>query len=421
MITSIYIDNLEGVVSPVTISTIANNKIKRNNDYYLADESTKILKTIGLIGYNGSGKTSFIRAIKSIKSFIQFPFRKSEDTTNKFKEFIRNNFSDQSSFQELIEKFNTLELYGQNINRQDDNTTIILEMYANNDNNQKNYKSGFYTYTLIYDKNYATKGVLNEKLEYRKFYKQSDKFLIFSSNNLIESEIGLTNLYKNNQSTNFYNIPDDTFVYYKTFYDLVMNIEINPFYSDEDLVSAYKENRNDFFNLCRILDRKITNIKVETDDNDNEELMFQINSKNYLPFQMLSLGTKKFINYFIGFLNAIKLQSIVFVDEIENSLHPSLANFLINFIKYKSKDSCSQLFFTSHSPFITFNLFNDQLYFIYNVNNEYKFYNITDAIKRDFISKDAVPRIAYEKGLLSDRPNQIEICKYFEISEDDYK
>ena len=64
-------------------------------------------------------------------------------------------------------KINTLNLGEQNINKQNEPTTIEIELYAPK---RKNNIAGFYTYKIIYDNNYKKQGVISEILNYRPEY-----------------------------------------------------------------------------------------------------------------------------------------------------------------------------------------------------------------------------------------------------------
>ena len=77
MITNISIENFMGIENKITISCLANNKIARKKTVpYSTYDNVNILNTIGIIGCNGSGKTSILNALSTIKTFVLFPSRR---------------------------------------------------------------------------------------------------------------------------------------------------------------------------------------------------------------------------------------------------------------------------------------------------------------------------------------------------------
>ena len=417
MIIKATIKNFMGIEKNITISCLSNNKIKRKNNFFIKNENDEnILKAIGIIGSNGSGKTSVLKAIATIQTFITFPYRKSSDHS-KFIEQIKS--LPDEILSQLLQSLNTLKLPSQNVNNPLDETLIELELFIPHDNKDNNIISGVYTYRLVYDLNYNTNGIKEESLYYRKKINSKKIIKVFCVNNIIESEIGTKLLYQNNTISS----ENKEIKYYHSFgneimnkFEFLFNYDFLDFDADEQyLIDILEKNKKRFIDLCSLADDKIINVTIET-INDKKRLYFINNKNNKLEFEQLSSGTKKIILYGNKILFALENNKNLFIDEIENSLHPSLACFLLQLIGYPIDKSYSQLFFTTHSIYISSLLDNDQLYYIDNKKDSYNVSNISTAIKNNVISKDKTLAIALLEDLLIKNPDIKKISNFINKS-----
>ena len=417
MIIKATIKNFMGIEKNITISCLSNNKIKRKNNFFIKNENDEnILKAIGIIGSNGSGKTSLLKAIATIQTFITFPYRKSSDHS-KFIEQIKS--LPDEILSQLLQSLNTLKLPSQNVNNPLDETLIELELFIPHDNKDNNIISGVYTYRLVYDLNYNTNGIKEESLYYRKKINSKKIIKVFCVNNIIESEIGTKLLYQNNTISS----ENKEIKYYHSFgneimnkFEFLFNYDFLDFDADEQyLIDILEKNKKRFIDLCSLADDKIINVTIET-INDKKRLYFINNKNNKLEFEQLSSGTKKIILYGNKILFALENNKNLFIDEIENSLHPSLACFLLQLIGYPIDKSYSQLFFTTHSIYISSLLDNDQLYYIDNKKDSYNVSNISTAIKNNVISKDKTLAIALLEDLLIKNPDIKKISNFINKS-----
>lgn len=406
MLLNLKIDNYKGVKKEINISGIASNKIKRsNNETSKISGNVKLLKNICLIGSNASGKTSILNAIETLQAFLMFPYRKKITSEKDYADFIENMSPEE--LKKFLIKFNTLELGEQNNLRKNEKTTIEIELYIPK---RKDNIPGIYKYTLLYKDDYSKNGVLMEKLEYRKSINTKNK-IISLGNNIIESEIGTAILYENNDSKNR---EISIFVdYFKTFFDeMIEYTSCIDKKAGTNLFDIIKNNKEKFLSLANIADEKIINISID-ENNDKPQILFWNSNTTYLTFSQLSSGTKKVIIMGSILLKSLEDNSLVLIDEIELSLHPSLAMFLINLNISKDCNHFSQLIFTTHSPFVAFSLSNDQLYYINNQNNQYNVLNINSAIKDGIITKDKNPQKAWLEDLLIKNPDANKIKNFF--------
>lgn len=405
MLLNVHISNFMGIEKSVNITSIANNKIKRKNkDIIKIEDNINALKTIGIIGSNGSGKTSILNAIATVQTFITFPFRKSTNNNEAFIEQIKK--LPDEILNDLLKSFNTLELPLQNVNSSKNDTIIKLDFFIPKEHN---IIDGYYTYKLVYDKEYKFNGVKEESLFYRKKYNSKKIIEIFKVNNILESELGTKLLYQNNTINNDNN---NMLKYYHSFGNLIMNKCEFIFQSDSiNLISQLKKDKSRFVSLCNLADEKIINADIEK--KDNKEILYFINNKNNkLYFEQLSSGTKKVLVLGNKILESLENNKLLFVDEIETSLHSSLAKFLVMLMQYPIKSSYSQLFFTTHSVFLPSILDNDQLYYINNKDDNYEVLNISHAIRNGIITKDKTLTVALVENFLINNPDINKIDKF---------
>ena len=406
MIVYFKVNNYKGIESEAYINTIASNKIKRPaNKFSSISEKSKLLKTICVIGCNGSGKTSILSALESLQAYISFPFRKNFKENDDFVNYIKE--MSEEELKSYLIRLNTLNLGEQNINKKDDVTSIEIELYI--PQREHNIK-GFYTYKLSYDKDYKKNGVISESLNYRPELIKKNITNLSKSKNIIESQIGTAILYENNENIN--KSKNKYIDYYKSFADELLRYTECIFdESSIDLRDILKNNHDDFLKLCNIADDKIIDVSID-ENSKNRNLLFWNSNGNTLLFSQLSDGTRKTIIVGSIFMEAVKNDSTILMDEIETSLHPTLVDFLINIISSKESDSYTQLIFTTHSPLLAFSLENDELYFINNHENNYYFSNITNAIKNKTITKDQSRKKAWIDNLLIKNPDDKKIANF---------
>ena len=73
MFNYIYIDNIAGIDTPVELDFIGiPRKKEKQNTVVKIENGVYVNKLTGIIGGNASGKTSIIRAISAIGTFLNF-------------------------------------------------------------------------------------------------------------------------------------------------------------------------------------------------------------------------------------------------------------------------------------------------------------------------------------------------------------
>jgi len=101
-----------------------------------------------------------------------------------------------------------------------------------------------------------------------------------------------------------------------------------------------------------------------------------------IPWEVESAGTQRFFSIIGPWLEFIRNDHVVCVDELETSLHPLLASELLKLFVAKSRDNGrSQLLFTTHNPLLLDStlLRRDQVWFAdKNTEGESFLYPLTD-------------------------------------------
>ena len=109
----------------------------------------------------------------------------------------------------------------------------------------------------------------------------------------------------------------------------------------------------------------ITNIKVDIRSKHNIFKNHEVYKQEEVPFlQFESSGTIRFFGILPSIFKALDEGSVLFIDEIENGLHPNLMKLIINlFNSEESNQKNAQLICTSHDTLLLKNVRRDQVWF----------------------------------------------------------
>ena len=417
MILRIKLSNIAGIKDEMDLNFIATKTDKKNiNSVYITEDNVWINRLIGIIAGNAHGKSTILDAIASIGSFIELPLRKksipslNDIEMKEYKEEYK-----EKVFKQMITNYTNIDLPAGNKLNNNKNSLIEIEMYIKNDDN---LTSGYYLYSLEYDKSYKTDGIKKEKLAYKNKYKK--KYLnIFEITNSFESEIGYKIAYEKNYISELQanNIDVTEFEkkikYYKAF--------VKHYNKDSSIIFADNYVFPEFYIVdmiekCNVLkeltqfvklaDDNIEEIFIDKNSDGKKKLMFKYNQFN-LQYNEVSTATQKLVAMAYSILESNKNNSVFLIDEFDNSLNLEISKFLIDIFASKSK-SMSQIIFTTNNPDILDNLRRDQIYLLlkrkYNIN-AINFYNFTDPITKKRVRKDFSFVKAYKKNVIKNFPS----------------
>lgn len=398
MILEIKLSNFYSIKDEVVLDLRAANlktaKSKALSRNFFSVGKENVLKSVAIYGANASGKTNIIKAIRFCCSMVLHSHTHNENTVFNFKPF---KFRDEISPSEFSIRFISkgIEyLYSFTLTEHE----IINESLYFYPNGRK---------AKIFERD-ETNGVeKREKYSFGTSIKKpldvatntSDKTLFISRASQLDREIG----------KEIYNYFNSKFI--------LRYLGVTPQYQEK----FFNENKNFVLKALQIADSDIVDISYEKQkfntksfsisgtegtpvsviDSETEEMIFKTYHKSNpsIPFDLKteeSKGTIKLFNTLLEFISVIQNEGILLIDEIDESLHSNIVEFIIELF-HKSKNS--QLIFSTHNT----NLINlnkmrkDQIYF---VNKDEK--GTTDLYSLyDF--KDFRENMDAEKGYLQGR------------------
>ena len=167
---------------------------------------------------------------------------------------------------------------------------------------------------------------------------------------------------------------------------------------------------------------KITPNSVEAVKNNNGVIDLKVIHKGEdgkqvaLPFDLESNGTRKMFHLFDFFMDALKNEMVLFVDELDAKLHPLLTRYIINlFHNSDTNESNGQLIYSTHD---TVNLNKetfrrDEIWFVEKDKNGIStIYSLSDyRINDTKVRNDAT----YNKDYLAGRYGAIPVLEDFNI------
>lgn len=369
-------------------------------------ENETILKTVAIYGANASGKSNLIKAIRFCCGMIFNSHSHNENAVFNFKSFVFNENKESSSFFIRFISDNIEYEYSFSLT----STEIITESLYHYPNGRK---------AKVFQRDEQIKGDKSDKYSFGNAIKRpldvafntSKKTLYISRASQMDREIGkMIFNYFNFQFILGYqnssnNLPlDYLFEENKEF--LLQALQI----ADSDIVDITMEKRKvlsktlgitlgtDGKDTLDVSDNEIEQIKFNTFHKANPKIQFDFDTQE-------SDGTKKLFYILLSVIDIIKNNKILIIDEIEDSLHTKIVEFIIDLF-HKSK--CSQLIFSTHNT----NLIDldkmrrDQIYFV-NKNE-----NATSELYSLFDYKDFRENMDAEKGYLQGRFDAIPLVDF---------
>lgn len=381
-------------------SMIAADDISRKNERVVKYKKLKTLKNSVLYGANGAGKSNLIKAIQFLKSSVvdnqNITIENFHNYYNKLDEF---GMSKPIEFTIVVLMKNKLYKYEYGFDKE----LKINEKFCLIDGNNEDQ--------IIYIRKFGENVLIENKVnKVLTSYSKSNKLIIeftFLNNDIedFHKYISLLNI-ENSKSTFPQSLPKivngNNNKMFEKFNDFLCKTN-----TGIDKVELKVENIEKFYSSER--DIKLVNkIKDEIEINLNEEYIMKVDDKNdfiyfkkiyeeiyvywieiyhknsnkeYVLFdkKMESDGTQRIIDMLPTLLEVLYAETVVFIDEIENSIHPSLLKeFIIKLLELPIK---GQIIFTTHeSHLLDQNIFRqDEIKFVEKNESGYsEFYKLSD-------------------------------------------
>lgn len=406
MIVKLELENIGPYTNKITLDFRVNKRDKDLQDtIYTLPDGEIVSKVVGIIAGNAYGKTTILRALNSVGSFINSPIINKEV----------NNYVDKIKEEEIrsyLKEWGTLSLISTN-KSSDKLGTINVEMYIDSNDEY----SGYYIYTLKYDNNYIKNGVKEESLKFKKKYNSKITKEILKIENNTVSEIGHKIAYKSNYLNDLTGKSKDNLLekinYYETFYNRYIKESStlgaeNYIFPEEYIIDEIDENKDLIKCFINLADDEIKDLEIDKTDIENEKLFFIYNSFK-LRYNSISTATKKLCGIATNFYKATKKGGVFLIDELDNSLNKNISDFIIKLYSTKIKNSTSQIIFTTNNADVLSGLRRDQIFIIEKnnqINSVVKYLNFIDKKTNKRSRKDWSFTKAYNDNIIKNFPTK---------------
>jgi AAA15 family ATPase/GTPase len=340
MVLEIRLSNFFSIKEEIILDMRASNSSSQknqdlhNNTFKNNDE--KILKSVAIYGANASGKSNIIKAIQFCCSMVLNSHLHNENTVFNFSPFKFDDYSKKESSFFIRFVINNIEYeYSFSLNRSEI-TTEELYYYPNG------RRAKIFT--------------RNEKAGKEKNKIYSFSYAIPKPMDVAENTSRKT-LYVSRASQLDREIPKSIFKFFDNSFVIGY-----PTLGDKEVESLYNQNRKNLLKSLSIADSDIVDINLK------EGLSFQTFhrvNKN-VPLDLISeesKGTQVLFFLMLAVIDIVKNNKILLIDEIENSLHSKIVEYIIELFHISNS---AQIIFTTHNT----NLLNlnklrkDQIYFV---------------------------------------------------------
>lgn len=386
MLLDFSVRNFKVFQNEIKFSMIGNKKIV-NDDNIWKINNMDIVKSSIIYGPNNTGKSTFIEAVASLKEMIK------DGSVNHY----ANNYA--------------LE--------------IVYNFF--NEDKKLDYHISFISDNDIYD--YALSFGIEKKIT-KEILKVNNKVIFdnnaTSDNEEIMSMINIQESYPEKLIVTM--LPGNSKKYsdaIKDFFDKMIIIDDG--YDMDEIYSIIlnytNEEKKILNNIIKDADISIDNLKI--DDvriNDDKYNKFKIVSSYKMNNRTKSMpsvisdskGTKMFLYYIVKIINLRKTGGIIFIDEIDSSLHTLLVKEILNLFNNENNTNM-QLVVTSHDLMLLdcrYTFRKDQVWFTYKDEDDVYFYSLDEFKNHESTSIRNDILKGYLKGMFGALP-KIDIEKDF--------
>lgn len=292
MFIKIKVDNVKGIDNEIELDFIsASRKKEVNPSVTITDDNIYINKLMGIAGSNGTGKSTIFEVISSIGSFLEREITRrnlERMLTAEKKEELDKKINDD--IVKYIKKMqNEVGLPEQNQARLEDKSTIFMQLYIKGNDE---ISTGYYSYELVYDKDVEDKGIVQEKLSFKKKYRSSKEKVLFDRSGIFVSQIGYDITYFNNLPDFEKNKKSENYInYLKTFYNHYNKNStgyINFLEFDTDEIEEWIKNEPELVkSIAKIVDSKIVDISIDESKEYEKKVLFTNDKGINLYYRML--------------------------------------------------------------------------------------------------------------------------------------
>ncbi|WP_175623229.1 AAA family ATPase [Chryseobacterium schmidteae] len=398
MIINFSVENFGSIKEKQTLSFLAN-KSDHLEDYYIIEpiKGLRLNKLALIYGANASGKTTILKSLDFLRKICTSPFDKKTEKFD-FEPFLfdENTPKQNTKFELDFVQNGDRYLYEVELNE----SCIVNEKLSNYKPNK----------ALVFER------ITDEKKELA-LIKFGNKI---SKKKFLEESLEIFTLWNNTVIAGFLKGNIDL-LELKNVSDWFVDVMLRLIRPSEDLsnfflpsLSEDKKYLNIFCSFFKKSDFNISSLKFQDDmpikkvRKDNIDVVHLVNGVEYsLKFDKESLGTQKYFSLVGLLILVLESKMILYIDELESSLHPDLyIHFLMFFIVNGKRES--QLIATTHNREILNNrdLFRDDAIWFTNKNEHSatELYSLAD-FDSSVVRDTSNVLNAYKSGKLGGVPN----------------
>lgn len=404
MLLRFKIKNFLSIYEETLFDMFPNPKRTSFPNHIYSDMKVPLLKQAAIYGANGSGKSNFIKAIWFVKSFITNEnFLKSIDLEEYFFQLVPEKEA-KISFE--IEFYNKEKyfIYSVDIDKKNISETLQLSGIGKMDNKLLFKRNGNIINSTYLHNESSVKQLLTMNLR-SSLLPLNQKFPVLSSEavkdayNWFDEKLEIVTI--NSTVPTLINLMSQKASLLKFTNEIFENIGIgisSVKIAETPLDSWMSDNKN-AKDLQQIIEqdtlkpnmgitkmennRNIFSVSLKKGVKTVQEFLFeQIGQSGYKKEMKISAqsdGTFRLLTLIPAIYNVVTSSKVVFIDEIDNSIHPNLMFSLLQY--YANSNSKGQLIFTTH----TTKLINqqellrpDEIWLTEKENGNSKMYSIND-------------------------------------------
>lgn len=405
MVLEIRLSNFFSIKDEIILDMRAGNsktlktQALQSNSFAYKDE--QILKSVAIYGANASGKSNIIKAIRFCCSMVFLSHTHNENTTFSFSPFKFGGYQQQPS--RFLIRFVTGEVeyeYSFSLTRAE---IITEELYYYPNGRRAKIFTRDETQSKEKNKIYSFGTAIRKPMDVAE--NTSRKTLYISRASQMDRDI----------AKDIFNFFNSTFILNY----LNHNVQV--------VEKLYKDNRDTLLKALKIADSDIINVsfkkiaqpskninidfvknQAELQDVIMEQLIFNTyhRANDKIAFNLAtdeSSGTQTLFFIMLSIIDIIKNHKILLIDEIENSLHSKIVEYIVELFHASSR---AQIICTTHNT----NLLNlnklrkDQIYFVNKLDDgssdlyslfDYKDFRDTMDVEKAYLQGrfDAIPYI----------------------------
>ena len=398
MIINFSVENFGSIKEKQTLSFLAN-KSDHLEDYYIIEpiKGLRLNKLALIYGANASGKTTVLKALDFIRKICTEPFDKKTEKFD-FEPFLfdENTPKQNTKFELEFVQNGIRYFYEVELNK---NCIVKEKLYNFNPN-----KALVFERTTDEQKE-LTSVKFGSKIAKRKSLEENLETFTLWNNTILGGFL------KGN--IDFFELKNAS--------DWFVDVMLRLILPNEDLSDVFLSTLNEneeylkvFLTFFKKSDFNIKSLKFENKklitklNKENIEIIHIVNNNEYiLKFDKESLGTQKYFTLVGLLIFAIFSDVILYIDELESSLHPDLYIHFLMFYIVNSKSE-SQLIATTHNREILNNrdIFRDDAIWFTdkNENSATELYSLADFDSS--VVRDTTNVLnAYKSGKLGGVPN----------------